>query len=260
MRHHTKNTVIWDLSGTLFRPNNEGLSIQEQEDYSLVFLLWSGKKEPSRLDTIALNILGLLGQQTGPADEIIRMHTGKPLPEILCAFLAGHINSSEALEQTLSFFDQWAPQHLTFQDQQHVRRLLSTLFNPDALVRCMKPINQAVALLKMTAAVKNNNLYILSNWDHDSFEPFYRTYEDSVFSYIKRNHIVISAQTGYVKPQRGIYQWLIRHHNLNPATCFFIDDQQENIKAAKAFGIDGTRFTVTKAHDIEIALADRNLI
>ncbi len=252
--------VIWDLSGTLFRPQSQGMSQDEIADYSFVFLMWSGKKEPSRLDTIAYKMLGFMGEQTNTdPTQIIKDHTGKPVPEIICSYLAGSLDSGRAWQQTLSFFDSWAPEHLDHNDQALVKRMLQIFFDPHALAYCMKPIEPAVELLQKTAE-HNDNLYVLSNWDKDSFGPFYHKYKDSVLSVFKRNHIVISADTGYVKPQRGIYQWLVSHKHLDPSTCFFIDDQEENIKAAQDYGLHGIQFKEDRIDALNDALKKRGLI
>ena len=45
------------------------------------------------------------------------------------------------------------------------------------------------------------------------------------------------------KPEPEIYQHLFQAYDLKPEECFFIDDLERNIKAAKAVGMDGIIFT-----------------
>ena len=251
-------SVIWDLSGTLFRPQTTGMSEQEIADYSFVFLMWSGKKKRSPLDEYCFALFDQLGQQAGPKDQIIRLHTGKPLPGILCSYLAGTTHSAQALEQTLELFETWAPQHITPEDQEQVKRMLTTFFDPRSLVTCMKPIQHAVDLMHRTA--QKSPLYILSNWDHDSFIPFYARYGATLLEPIEKKHIVISANTGYVKPQTGIYEYLIATHNLTPTECLFIDDQEENITAAEEFGIRAWQFQANHPQDLEEYLKQLYLV
>ena len=78
-----KEHLIWDLSGTLFMPSKEGLSPTELADYSLLFLIWSGKKEATHLDTIAFQVLTLLNEQLESPQEVSYIHTGAVLPEII---------------------------------------------------------------------------------------------------------------------------------------------------------------------------------
>lgn len=51
--------------------------------------------------------------------------------------------------------------------------------------------------------------------------------------------IFYSAAHKCVKPQDIIYERFLKEYSLNPAECFFIDDLEENISAAKAVGISG---------------------
>ncbi len=185
-------------------PSKEGMSPTELADYSFLFLMWSGKKEATRLDIIAFQVLTLLNKHLQPSQAVSYTHTGAILPEIVRLNLAGIMSSREALTITLEFFNIWAPQNLSANDAQQVRRMLEIFFNPNSLARCMKPLQHVVDLL-MRYAQKNIPHYILSNWDKDSFGPFYQIYKDSVLSSFPQDHIVISADTGYVKPDRKIY-------------------------------------------------------
>ena len=53
---------------------------------------------------------------------------------------------------------------------------------------------------------------------------------------------IISGEAGIVKPDVEIYKLLIKRHNLNPQHTVFIDDKEENIRAAELLGIHGIHF------------------
>lgn len=55
--------------------------------------------------------------------------------------------------------------------------------------------------------------------------------------------IVFSAPLKMAKPEPEIYQYLFRTYDLKPEECFFIDDLEKNIRAAKEAGMDGIIFT-----------------
>ena len=55
--------------------------------------------------------------------------------------------------------------------------------------------------------------------------------------------IVFSAPLKMAKPEPAIYQYLFRTYDLKPEECFFIDDLEKNIRAAKEAGMDGIIFT-----------------
>jgi len=254
-----KEHLIWDLSGTLFMPSKEGMSPTELADYSFLFLMWSGKKEATHLDTIAFQVLTLLNKHLKPSQEVSYIHTGAILPEIVRLNLAGMMSCQEALTITLEFFSTWAPQNLSKNDAQQVRIMLEIFFNPNSLARCMKPLQRVVDLL-LRSAEKKIPHYILSNWDKDSFAPFYHIYKDSVLASFSQDHIVISADTGYVKPDRNIYSWFLTHKHLDPGSCLFLDDQLENIEAAASVGIEGLHIQRDRLELVTEGLQRRGLI
>ena len=55
--------------------------------------------------------------------------------------------------------------------------------------------------------------------------------------------IVFSAPLKMAKPEPAIYQYLFQTYDLKPEECFFIDDLEKNIRAAKEAGMDGIIFT-----------------
>ncbi len=59
----------------------------------------------------------------------------------------------------------------------------------------------------------------------------------------KFDGIVFSAPLKMSKPSPEIYQYLFSTYHLKPEECFFIDDLERNINAARALGMDGLLFT-----------------
>ncbi len=54
--------------------------------------------------------------------------------------------------------------------------------------------------------------------------------------------ILFSAQVKCLKPQKYIYEELYNKFQLDPSTCFFIDDMALNIEGSRATGMDGYCF------------------
>lgn len=48
---------------------------------------------------------------------------------------------------------------------------------------------------------------------------------------------ILSYREGVIKPQPEIYELLIKRFQLTPEECVFLDDTEENLEAARAFGI-----------------------
>jgi HAD superfamily hydrolase (TIGR01509 family) len=237
-----KTHLIWDLSGTLLKPSKDGLSEKELNDFSLYFYMWSGKPEPSALDREALSILNRAGTQQRNGEELILTSSGELVPQIICDFLAGKISAQDALHISMKNFEAWnQTAQESFKNREQIKRMLACFFLPTTSAQCMKEIAETVALVRKCRDKKN--LLILSNWDRESFTLVYKKFAHNLFDHFTSDHIVISGQTGFMKPRKSIYTLFLEKNNLDPADCFFIDDQGENIEAAQMLGIEGLIYT-----------------
>jgi len=79
-------------------------------------------------------------------------------------------------------------------------------------------------------------VYILSNWDEDSFQSVYNKYP-KLFNLC--DEIFISGKEKLSKPNPKFYKKLLDKHNLNPEECIFIDDEPYNIASALKLGLKG---------------------
>ena len=53
---------------------------------------------------------------------------------------------------------------------------------------------------------------------------------------------VFSCHVGMIKPDPAIYRKICDTYDLNPEECVFIDDNEDNIDAARKFGLDAIHF------------------
>lgn len=82
------------------------------------------------------------------------------------------------------------------------------------------------------------HIYILSNYGATPYK-----YAREHFSYFgEADGIVISSDVKMIKPEPGIYQYLLETYQLKPEETVFLDDRQDNVAAAEAFGIHGIIF------------------
>lgn len=81
-------------------------------------------------------------------------------------------------------------------------------------------------------------IYILSNYGAAPYR-----YARENFTYFgEADGIVISSDVKMIKPEPGIYQYLLKTYGLKPEETVFLDDRRDNIEAAEAFGIKGIVF------------------
>jgi putative hydrolase of the HAD superfamily len=80
-------------------------------------------------------------------------------------------------------------------------------------------------------------LYILSNATSCLHEYYHRLPAFECFQ-----GLIVSADVKLLKPQREIYDTLFREYRLDPAECFFIDDNPANVEASIRAGMPAVVF------------------
>lgn len=86
--------------------------------------------------------------------------------------------------------------------------------------------------------VRGYHIYILSNYGAAPFQ-----YAREHFTYFgEADGIVISSEVKMIKPEPGIYRYLLDTYGLIPEETVFLDDRRDNIEAAEKFGINGIVF------------------
>lgn len=101
---------------------------------------------------------------------------------------------------------------------------------------CMVPVKGAREFLEY-AREKGYGIYILSNAAIEFYQYFPRQFDLDFF-----DGIVVSAEQHLLKPEIGIYRYLLETYQLKPEECLFIDDREENVKGAEKAGIKGYVF------------------
>ena len=86
-------------------------------------------------------------------------------------------------------------------------------------------------------------LYGLSNFSAETYPPTYARFE---FLRWFRG-VLVSGEVGLIKPDRRIYELLIERFGLAPERTVYIDDVEENVLAARPFGIHAIQFTTPAA-------------
>lgn len=94
-------------------------------------------------------------------------------------------------------------------------------------------------------------LYILSNYAEHTFE---QTSDEMKFlPYM--NGAVFSFQCKLIKPEQEIYRYLCEKYELVPEESIFLDDRQENVEAARAYGMQAIQ-----VHSYEQASSQLNQV
>lgn len=98
----------------------------------------------------------------------------------------------------------------------------------------MFPIDQNVRILP-DLMKRGFRLYYLSNFPIDIFEEIKTGYY--FFKYFDGG--IISSEVKFSKPDRRIYEILLKKYSLTPEECLFIDDIEKNVSVAETLGMNG---------------------
>lgn len=104
-------------------------------------------------------------------------------------------------------------------------------------VEIFTPVDAMIARARRWKA-RGMPLYLLSNTCESHIEFFTSRYD--IFRIF--DGAAYSCRTGFMKPEKEIYEALIREHRLDPSATVFIDDREENVRAARELGIHAVQY------------------
>ena len=54
--------------------------------------------------------------------------------------------------------------------------------------------------------------------------------------------VVVSCDLHIIKPESGIYEYILGKYGLKADECLFIDDREENVRGAEKVGMNAVKF------------------
>ena len=230
------NTIIFDLGDVLFQTNqsakNKIIAKAVFKNPMLLYYLINFSIKEKYFDFL----------QTIPAQTTLTMyHKSQKMPQIMVDWQTGISTCQEIKEKITA---QALQSNYPICIQNLFIAIADFMFTPETLANAQTPIQQTLNLAKK---LKNAGyqIYALSNWDAQSFELALKNNPD-FFSLF--DGILISGQEKTGKPSPEFFQKLFNNHNINPAQSIFIDDEPNNLNAAKQLGL--TTILCTQPEDI----------
>lgn len=101
---------------------------------------------------------------------------------------------------------------------------------------CMVPLDGSREFCRFVKE-SGYGVYVLSNAGLEFYEYFSKYFDPNFF-----DGIIISSEVHIVKPDAGIYQYLLGKYGLTAAECLFVDDRQDNVRGAMACGLQAYQF------------------
>lgn len=230
--------IILDLGGVLM----ETKKLTSASYLGLKRIMWhyltsnkSTKNIRSQFYTVLDKVNGTTGNTAGARDE-----EGALMPELMCAWLSGSHTCQAIRIATLDAIQSHPEWFNSTSEQIVIKRLATMIFTPEMFANTQRPIDEGIKFVKECKR-RGYLVYVLSNWDHESFDILIKEYQDFFKLF---DGIIISGDVHAIKPAPEIYEHFTS--KLLPHTCVFIDDRIENIEAAQKHGIHGINCSQTK--------------
>ena len=123
----------------------------------------------------------------------------------------------------------------------------------DNWYQILTPIEGTVEILR-ALSYKGYKNYVLSNYQLLAYQNVTKRFD--FFSCF--NGGIISYKEKLLKPEKDIYDKLIKKYNIDPKESIFIDDTKENVESAKLLGFKAILFT--DPIDLREKLAEYNVL
>lgn len=243
---HFKNSnqikhIIWDCALTLTQVRMRTFirEIGILRSLGLLFRGFTPHKIRSRIYAIFMYHEGMQTINALAGEDYVRDEKGTILPAFLVQkWLTSGLTDNELQKHIDVYVDAWAYAHNNTSSFENtsIKKIMHVAFTAESMARTIMPIKKASLIVKK--CTKNYTQYILSNWQKEAFALIARLPQNqSLFSFFSPEHIISSGDCGLVKPHRSIFEYLLTKNNLNAHECLFIDDQAENVRQARACGM-----------------------
>lgn len=228
-----KINVVFDLGGVVLDPSYASYAYHVGP---LRFALGLGCVSPREIHERFFGLLSRIREQqenhSGAKD-----HKGNNLPQIMHDWMCNTQESSYDLrDQALAQIDNG--DHDDYfrgtTERWLLRAMVNTTFTPETFTRTLR-LHSAMVDFIAECKEQGHDLYIISNYNKESFECLRRTHPEFFNQF---NGIIISHNVGRMKPDNRIFtEDLLTRFNLKAEDCIFIDDQPENCAAAQRCNI-----------------------
>lgn len=240
-----KKVIVFDLNNVLIKVNRGTIGFKAMLKTgffnSLVHLQEMREaKEP------LYSVLNQVGNkhENPPCDDV-----GVELPAGLSESQAGTMPYHEVIKQAHAVIDRELARGTLFKSKfqaDFIRNIIEITFTPKLVLESIEPVKEGVAFLRDVAQDSEVAVMILSNFEAEAFSLV--TKKNSlkpIFTTIPSGNWIVSGMFQdyhYTKPHPFLFEylttlcqsrWAVEPHNI-----IFLDDQIENVTAARNAGID----------------------
>lgn len=235
--------VVYDLHGVLSKIDNFGVAGEIGFMDAVFYQLFDAAKYGG-IESKLLQTIETIGGSQEPHDgHVVCNGHLKPLPQLMCRWMNGSFDPAAEKVSIMSELRRLycAGFFKNKREYRVIRNLITYMFfEPHRLNKHKKPIKEMFEIAHDVKCKGRCRQFLLSNIDALGFADLLKSKMGrELLKVIKRDDLIASAHIGYNKPHPNAYLHIIRLHGYKPEECVFIDDQRENVQAARELGMIG---------------------
>jgi|SRR5579859_7313324 len=242
---NTKTTpikaVIFDLGNVLIKTSTPKL-VWHLGFIDILKYMVLEQKDPRSLKYRVQEIVAAWAKTEGISGEDGRVpsYDGTPIPVSMQAWQKGQLSGQELYKKSMEFLNLHEKVNpCGYHEKKLVIKCVQLLAQPDIQIQTkerMSHIIEIVQKIKQQHDGQGNRkfkLIILSNMEQEVVPYIKQAFSDVISLF--DDHI-FSGEVKMMKPYKEIYDLTIERNGLKHHECFFVDDLEENIAAAKEYG------------------------
>ena len=233
--------VIYDLNGVLVKISKMGMAHEIGFKDTMFYYLFDCENKNDLQQKLFDTLAALGGYDQDPHAPCGEL--GNKMPKLMCDWMNGRMtNPQEELVHINQGIEQLKQEGFFKNNREYrvMKNMINALFHPSKLNKHRKPIKPMLKLVNQINQKGTCTQCVLSNWDGPSFQDFLTTKTGKALTcVIDKKNIVISADIACNKPHPDAFCHIMKSLDLDACECIFIDDQYENVQAARKLGMVG---------------------
>jgi len=168
-------------------------------------------------------------------------YKGNYIPKTLSDWQRGYVACEDALEKMILYVKKYCAERRIGKNNQMIYEMCARIsFDPELIVTYLDLNTELIKKIIKKKKEQKHRFFILSNMDKSKYR-ILKTHYPEIFALF--DGIVASGESGLVKPDADIFEYLFNRFDIDPEKAVLIDDQEENIVAAQNAGMQGILFT-----------------
>jgi HAD superfamily hydrolase (TIGR01509 family) len=226
-----KHVIIFDLTNIVIKENQIGFAKKIGYGTLASYAITHWKNPGYR----CLDMLHEISNLESQKPHIVLTLQKRTMPRCLVELQEGKKNCAQAREEIAQAMQMLDQQNFfaSVKEKELMKDIMDLVLDPQAVTKMIEPVKSTTQLIQKLKEA-GHPVYCCANAPEELYATSSQKF-DHVLQHF--NGIVISSHIKEIKPGEAILKHLVETHNLNPAHCIVIEDQEEAATTATKMGM-----------------------